>query len=1004
MMPLCFERVRLLVYFAKRLLQNTQRTFMRTSQGIPLALVLLATGALAQAQTNVTGTVRAANGEKLQGVTVSIKNSQQSVTTGAEGEYSIAVPAPNSALVFSYVGYTSQEVAVNNRNQVNITLQIAQSDLNEVVVVGYGTVQRRELTSAVTTIRAKDFVPGPVNNPLQLIDGKAAGVTVSAPAAADPNSNPSVQIRGASSIIAGNEPLYIIDGMPGGNIRNLAQQDIESMTVLKDASAGAIYGSRGANGVVLIQTKRGRSGAATVTYDSYIEHDKVSAKPNILSPEEFVQRGRDADRGARVKRYDELLNKNNFGQNHYLSVSGGNEKTIFRLSGNYRTKSAIDIASNRKEYGLRASFQQKAMNDLLEISGNLSYRVADEEYTNYGAFKQAVKLNPTIPIYDPNDPNKYNFLQGYDTYNPLQDLKTRENGADNTYSIIDVTAKLNLTKSLNTQLKLATQRTDQLRREYYNTESVESISNNRRGRARLQDSRWTDYTLEWTGNYDQDFGNHSIQAVGGYSYQEFNEQNFYAENADFASDAFSYNNLGNGLWNLDEGRLGMGSDRSREKTIAFLGRVNYGYDDTYFLTGSLRYEGNSKFGANNKWGLFPSLSAAWRISNMDFMKNSGAVNELKLRFSYGAAGRSNFNRYTSLSRYSGYGRYQNAEGEWIQVFGPGNNYNPDLKWEKAVAYDLGVDFGLFGNRITGSLDIFDRRNNDLISNYNVPVGPYPLSEMTVNVGSTSAKGVELSVSWDAVRSDKFNYTTTVVASYIKAKLKSWSNDVYKSQYRYFGDLPSPGNPGPAYRLEDGVEIGSFYGYKYAGVDETGQILVWKDGIEGKEAIIASSEANADRDRVYLGNGAPRYELAWNNSLSYGPFDLSLYFRGRFDYEIINLYQMYFGLQAEPGVNLLKDAYTRNGHITSGKVITDYFLEKGDYFRLDNITLGWTPAFKSERLRSLRLYGTVRNVFTVTDYSGLDPMQVGVTGLTPGFGSLDVYPVTRTFSLGLQVTL
>jgi len=968
-----------------------------------IPLLFSSISVFAQTPVLITGSVKAANGELLQGVTVTLKNSEVSATTGTDGRYSITVPNARGTLVISYVGYATQEVNVNNRAVVNVTLELAESDLNEVVVVGYGTVQRRELTSAVTTIRAKDFVPGPVNSPLQLIDGKAAGVTVSAPAAADPNANPSIQVRGASSIIAGNDPLYIIDGMPGGNIRNLAQQDIESITVLKDASAASIYGSRGANGVVLIQTKKGRSGAATVTYDSYVEHDEVYAKPEILTAAEFIERGRDADRGANVNWYNELLNKDNFGQNHFVSVSGGSDKTVFRLSGNYRTKSGIDIASDRKEYGLRASFQQKALNDLLEITGNLSYRVANEEYTNYGAFKQAVKLNPTIPIMDPNNPDRYNFLQGYDTYNPVQDLLTRENGADNTYSIIDINTKLNLTRNLSTQLKMATQRTDQLRREYYNADAPESISNNRRGRGRLQDTRWTDYTLEWTGNYDQRFGKHSINAVGGYSYQEFNQQNFFAENADFASDGFSYNNLGNGLWNQEEGRLGMGSDKSKEKTIAFLGRVNYGFDDTYFLTGSLRYEGNTKFGANNKWGLFPSLSAAWRLSNMGFLQNSNVVNDLKVRFSYGSAGRSNFDRYTSLSRYSGYGRYQNNEGQWIQVFGPGNNYNPDLKWERAIAYNLGIDFGFFNNRLSGSIDVFDRQNKDLISNYNVPVGPFPLSEMTVNVGSTSAKGIELSLNWDAVRSENFNYSTSIVGSYIKARLKSWSNDTYKSQFRYFGDLPSPGNPGPAYRLEDGVEIGSYYGYKYAGVDDMGQILIWKDGVVGKEAIIASSEGNADRDRVYLGNGAPRVELAWNNSFSFRNFDLSLYFRGRFDYQIINLYQMYFGLQAEPGVNLLKDAYTRNGHITSGKVITDYFLEPGDYFRLDNITLGWSPSIHSF-IKNLRVYGTVRNVFTVTKYSGLDPMQVGVTGLTPGFGSLDVYPIARTFSLGLQVTL
>ncbi len=977
--------------------------FLHLKAYLLLVMMFLSFGAIAQNQKQISGIVKDNKGAFLSNVSVVVKGSTNGVTTDDNGKFSISVPGSNSVLIISYVGFAEQEITVGEQTAINVNLVPDASKLEDVVVIGYGTVQKRDLTSAVTTVTSKDFLQGAVNSPLQMIDGKVAGLTVSNPAAADPNRSTDVQVRGASSLSAGNGPLIVIDGMPGGDLRNIAQQDIESITVLKDASAASIYGSRGANGVILVQTKKGKAGKVSLTYDSYVEKDYVAARPEILSAEEFLAHNRDTDRGARVDWYDALLRNNNFGQNHFLSLSGGNENTLFRISGNYRNKTGMDIATSRKEYGFRANFLQKALDGFLEIGGNVSYRVAGEEYTNYGAFKQAVKMNPTIPIMDPNDPSKYNYLQGYDTYNPVADLKARENGSDHTYSIVDFSAKLNLTKDLNTELKVARQGHDQFKREYYTSGAAESISNERLGRARLQDEKWIDYTLEWLGNYAKRFDKHDLKLMGGYSYQEFHNQGFSAENMNFPTDVLGYNDLGSGLWNLEKGRLGMGSWKSKEKTIAFLGRVTYNFDDTYFLTASYRHEGNTKFGRNNKWGSFPGISAAWRISKLPAIANIEAINDLKLRASYGVTGRSGFPRYTALSRYTGYGRYLNDDGQWIRVYGPANNFNPNLRWEKAISYNLGLDFSLFQNKLSGSIDVFDRQSSDILSNYDVPVGPYVHEQMFVNVGKTSSKGVELSLNWNAVNTQDFSYTTNVTGSYIKAKLNSWSNDQFRANYAELGNLPSPGNPGPAFRLEENTEIGSFYGYKYAGVDENGKILIWKDGKEGTEKIDAIN-AGSQNDRTYLGHGAPHYELAWGNSLKYKNFDLTVFFRGRFDYKILNLYQMYFGLQAEPGVNLLKDAYTRNGNITSGKVITDYFLEKGDYFKLDNLTLGWSPNVKINKVKNVRIYGTVRNLFTITKYSGLDPTTVGVTGLEPGLGSLDLYPITRNFSFGAQITL
>lgn len=948
----------------------------------------------------VSGRVTDDEGLPLPGVNVIIKGTTIGTTTDVDGRYTIDVAGENATLVFSFIGFTTQEVVVGNQTTIDISLVSDLVSLEEVVVVGYGTEQKKDLTSAVTTISNKQLLQGAFNSPLQMIDGKVAGVTISNPAAGDPNRATDIQVRGAASIDAGNGPLIIIDGMPGGDLRNVAQQDIESITVLKDGSAAAIYGSRGANGVILITTKKGTAGRVTVNYDSYFDHDEVAAKPDLLSAEEFLANSRDTDRGARTNWYDELIRTNNFGQNHALAIGGGSENTVFRISGNYREKSGIDIASDRREYGIRANFQQKALNGFLEFGGNLSHRVANEEYTNYGVFQQAVKLNPTLPVWDPSNPSRFAPMFGYDVYNPVQNLVARENGADQEYSIADFNIQLNLLKNLNTQVKLARQGHDMYRREYHTSQAKESIDNNRTGRARLQNEKWTDWTFEWTGNYNTTIAdNHDIKLLGGYSYQEFNNAGFWAENSDFPSDAFTYNNLDAGLWNRVEGRLGMDSWRSREKVIAFFGRANYNFNDTYLVMGSLRYEGNTKFGTNNKWGLFPAAAVAWRLSNLDAIRNISVIDDLKLRLSYGVNGRSGFPRYSSLSRYTGYGRWQNDEGEWIQVYGPANNPNPELRWEKQKSYNLGLDFGLFGSRVTGTFDAFIRRSEDVITNYDAPVPPYLHSQIFTNVATTSARGLELALNWIAVDKTDFKYTTNLTAFYVKSRLDKFSNGTFTKGFmeRYW--LPSPGNPGYAQRLEDGSEIGSFYGYRYAGVDESGNIMIWKDAQPGGDRILATEGSSTDK--TYLGHGAPHYELAWGNTLTWKGFDLNLYFRGRFDYQILNLYQMYYGLVAEPGVNLLRDAYERNAHIKSGKVITDYFLEKGDYFKLDNITLGWTPGLNTNWLTSFRIYATVRNAFTLTNYTGLDPTTVNITGLEPGVGDLNVYPVVRSYSLGIQ---
>jgi TonB-linked SusC/RagA family outer membrane protein len=968
------------------------------------ALLLCFSTTLSAQNNTVTGTVTDVANEPLIGVNVQLKGTATGAITDIDGNYTLQVPGNQAVLSFSYVGYVPQEITVGNQRRIDIVLREDARSLDEVVVVGYGSTVKKDLTTAVTSVSSKDFLAGAVNDPMQMVDGKVAGLTVSSTAAGDPNASSGLQVRGASSIKAGNGPLVIIDGMPGGDLRNLTQHDIESITVLKDGSAAAIYGSRGANGVILVQTKQGKAGKVSISYDGYLNHLMVAAQPDILSPEEFVAKGRAKDFGSRTNWYEELLNKDNIGHNHNLAISGGSETSIFRISTNYREAEGIDIATGRQEYGLRASFKQITLEGLLEVGGNISYRLAEEKYTDYGSFRVATKLNPTV------DKNEMDYFKGrYDEWNPIKNLTERENGASQEYATIDFNIKLNILKNLNTELKLARQGHNKKQREYYTKFHRESIDNARSGRARLQQENWADWTLEWLGNYSTKIDKHDIKIMGGYSYQEFNWERFHAENMDFPSDVFKWNNLDAGKWQQASGRLGMDSDKNKEKTIAFLGRLNYDYDNLFLLTASLRYEGNTKFGADHKWGTFPAASAAWRFSRLSFFEDMEKVDDLKLRLSYGVTGRSGFDKYIALAKYSGYGRQIDSNGQWVQVYGPGNNPNTTLGWEKIISYNLGIDYTLLNSRLTGSLDFFIREGKDVIAEYDAPVPPFLHQNIWTNVGTTNAKGVELQLNWNAVQTKDFSYTIFGTTSYTKSILTSFSNSTYTKGYINGSGLPSPGNPGPAQRLAEGKEIGSFFGYKYAGVDEQGRIMVYKGGEVGAEKILADNAQ--DSDRTFLGSGSPKWEMSMGHNFAFKGFDLGLYFRGRFNYQILNVEQMYFGLQAEPEVNLLHSAYTTNGHILGGKKVCDYFIESGDFLKLDNISIGYSPKVNSKWISGLRIYGTMTNVLTLTSYSGMDPASVRTTGLWPGMRSsggddsnpMDVYPTTRNLTIGIQIS-
>lgn len=945
--------------------------------------------------------------EPLPGVNVVIKGSTLGTVTDIDGRYTISVPDEGAVLVFSFIGYTKQEIAVNGRSVIDVVLEEDVQSLNEVVVIGYGTVKREELTSSVVSVGQKEFISGAVNDPIQMIDGKVAGLTMGTPAAADPNAGSSLQIRGVASINAGTGPLIVVDGVPGRSLNTIAKDEIESITVLKDGASSAIYGARGANGVILVTTKKGTGGASAFSYEGHVSTNVVARRPEILSAQEYVANGRSntytPDQANNLPYsnnfYDELINPVSIENYHNIGLSGGSDQSNYRLSVNYRDTDGVDIASHREQYGARLNFNH-SIRQKVDIFGNIYVNKSKRQLTDYLAFRQAIKAQPTEPIFDPADPNKYYLFSGYDYYNPVALLKNNINKGENMAFSGDINFQWHVLDNLTTSLLLAENSSDDATYFYSNSASRESRDNQYDGRATRGYAKAGSQILEWTTNYYLEKDRHNLQLLGGYSFQSFVNEGFSAWNANFPSDALMWNNLAGGTWHSSSGgQVVPSSSKSSSNLIAFFGRANYNFDGKYLLSASLRREGSSKFGANNKWGMFPGISAGWILSKMDFFQDVDFISNLKIRAGYGVTGRENIASLLSVPTYRTHS-YYNLEGTWLQSWGPASNPNPDLKWEVGINTNIGLDVTAFQERLTVSLDYYNRETRDLLFYTPTPKPPYIYGSTWSNVGSIENKGIEAVIDWTVIKRQKFQYNTSVVASYGKSKMLQIRDNARESGNTFldYYNLPAPGNPGTIVRLEEGKEIGNFFMYKHAGIDDDGNFLIYnKDG----EVIVATQKTAADKQ--YVGNGMPDVTLSWTNTLRYGNFDLTLFFKGAFGWDVVNLHQMYYGLQNAPG-NVLKDAYGKNANIKAEKETSSYFMEKGDYLNLRNLSLGYTfPLSGNSLFKNCRAYLNATNLFTITKFSGLDPTQLEVNGLTPGIQSMNFYPSTRSFTAAVQLT-
>lgn len=517
------------------------------------------------------------------------------------------------------------------------------------------------------------------------------------------------------------------------------------------------------------------------------------------------------------------------------------------------------------------------------------------------------------------------------------------------------------------------------------------------GSASINYNRNVTNGLEWIVNYGWHNDQNDIKFVGGYSYTNTIWEGHGMSNSDFPYDSPEYWGIGTGSY-LSEGKASMWAGKSEYTLAGFFGRVNYAWKDILYAAASIRYEGCSKFGSNRKWGTFPSVSLAWEMASMPFIAtNTDIIQSLKPRFSYGETGRSNFDPYLTLTTYTSSGNYYPFDGQWILGFKPTNNVNPNLAWEKATSFNVGVDFMLW-NRLSGSIEFFDRRSKDLLYTYTAPQPPYIYDNIMVNVGTMKNTGVEVTLTGDVVINKPFTYTTSINYSYGQTKMLKLSNDIYKASYI---DLYQKGGLGTTeyyFRVEEGGKVGQFYGFKSAGLDENGNVMIYnKDG-----EIIPASAGNPE-DKRYIGNGAPSHFLNWSNNMKWKGWDLTIQFAGAFGFEIFNVRRYGMGYPGSGSDNVLRTAYTKDRNLkNSGGVISDYFLERGDYFKLDNVTLGYTFSFKNRKIvDSLRLYLSAKNVFTISKYSGKDPSMVPSTGITPGVDESGAYPSATQLAFGVS---
>jgi TonB-linked SusC/RagA family outer membrane protein len=991
------------------------------------ALETLAPDSTALSAIEIKGRIANEKGEPLEGANVRVKGTNINTQTGPDGTFTIRA-ASNATLIVTFIGFDNQEVAVNDQTSVNIQLHINNRSLGDIVIIGYGQQHRADVTSSVTTVRSEDFVTGPVTDAGELLKGKVAGLSVSNPSG-DPNAQSQILLRGTNTLGGANTGvLVIVDGVPG-DLLTVAPEDIAEISVLKDASATAIYGVNGSNGVIIIVTKHASGNVISqVDYNGNVSTSQETRLPKLLTAADYRAQ---IAAGTRQSTYDlgsstdwikAMSNSFPVSNTQNLTFRGGNSQTNYLASLNYRNLDGIFQQNFHKQITGRVDLNHTMLNGKLKFNlGILQTNFNDLPFNQYD-YEQALKMNPTAPVKEP-DGTYYQEPNNFEYQNPLSDIYNTDQPQNSFRSKYNATITLSPVSGLRLAATGAYTKSGYLNKYFANFQNISTIRDQQNGVANISQGQTISNYLNLSAEYAKNFGDHHADLLVGYEYQDNN--NFFTteNNHNFPTPIFGVNAIYLGTAQAGgTNPLGLGTPTTegygQSNLISYFARATYNYKEKYLLLASLRIDGASQFyGASEPYGKFPSVQLGWRITKEKFMDNQHIFDDLKLRAGYGVTGNPPANGFLSVGLL-GYGNYILYNGEWIQTLSPSQNANPSLRWEQKHETNFGLDYSLLKGLITGTFDLYDNKITGLLYNYTVPSPPNLFPTTEANVGTMENKGLEIALNINPVRGKDVSWSSGFTFSTNSNKLISLSNQLYQTTVPYF-TTGTTFDPIQTFTniVQVGQPIGQFYGFKVTGVSSTGTWIYQEP--DGKTVPYASFN-HSFADKQVLGNGIPKFYLGWNNSIRYKNWDFGVTMRGAFGFQVLNMQRMYFENTSVQNYNRL--ASTKNklfGTATLSPTMPEefnsYYVENGAFWKIDNINIGYSfRQLKSPYIHNLRVYFSTLNTFLFTGYKGTDPevpligstaagQPFGAAGLAPGVDSRDTYPTTRTFTLGLSAS-
>ena len=990
-------------------MQIVKKTIGSNMRRVLFSSALLLVSSLTFAQSNVSGTVKDANGEPLIGVSVLEVGTQNGAVTDMYGNYKLNVK-PGAKLKISYIGFTPQTVKAGSNSQ--IVLQEDNTALNEVVVVGYGTMRRKDVTSSITTVKAEDLNQGVFTDPGQMLQGKVPGLVVSS--TADPNGSPTITLRGASTLRTGAmSPYYVVDGIPGVDISIVSPEDIESIDVLRDATATAIYGSKAANGVIIITTKKGAEEKTNVSYNGYVAFDNILKKYDVCTADDLRQYAKDnnitlKDGGANTDWQDEVL-RTGISHNHNVNISGGNGSTNYMISADLRKREGVIKMTGFDRFNVRSLVSTKTLKDHLTISigANMMYG----KHFGVPSGNEGASVLDAMNYYSPTNAIKnadgtWTVGSGSKNYNPLALME--ENKSETVWKRNQFVGKtaLELWKGLVWNVNYSWSNYQSTYSAYNTRNSQLEGIGNKNGQATRNTYFGREQTFETYLNYDFKVGKSKWGLMGGYSWEE------KKNNDGFGLSVEGYYNDDLGWYNMSYAQTILGVQNSvqsgyleKVRNISFYGRVNYSFDSRYMLQATIRRDGSSVFGKNNRWGTFPSVSAAWNITEEKFMQNQHIFDNLKLRAGYGISGNAmGFDVYSSYNTYGASGTFV-YDGKTYRTYGATKNANPDLKWESTGMLNIGLDFAFLKGRLNGTVEVYHKKTKDLIWSYPVSTTQYIYGWIDANVGEMTNKGIEFTLNAVPVRTKNFMWSTTLNLSHNKNTVDKMQNETFHTTNLTQGDPMVAGvsADGWTQRIMEGEPIGTFYTYQYAGI-VNGRSEYYVLDENGNRTGETTNNPSL-KDRSITGCAQPKLNAGWNNTLTYKNWSLNAFITGVFGNDVYNSARAHYtsAQMFSDGKNVLKEFLNNPASDASGSLPSDRFIEKGSYVRLQTLSLSYT--FRNcfnDWIQDLTLYGTANNLFTITNYKGLDP-EVNMGGIDPGIDyRWSRYPHTRTFMVGVKI--